>query len=461
MMKRLFPLLCVLTGMSLSVFSQADFEVANHKADPMTFVFDDNKHTVTGYIYSVLEKQTSCCGNDAMYLEVEYDNTGKVVNARTLTGKNDCYKQSVVDIVKSIRWTATGVASTKKVYFEVKPLVPCSGSPGENVYKPIAGASQPVAANTPPVNNTPPPPQPKPEPIKETPPPAPVAKVEPVKETPPPPAPVVKEEPKKEVPAEQPVAKVEPKKEEPPVAKAEPVKEVPVAKVEPKKEVPVEKKEEFLTESNEVADEWSEMYDLKESKNEPVVAQQSTAPANQTIPPPKKEVTLVKKPSPSPVSAPVAKSTTDPKTKVVIPPQASFPYMSSGDRKPDASHKESHINVTPANISSVSLAGDESDNSVMVRRRLRESGICGLATGLVEVTVDPTTGKVVKYSVVEGNSEKVKGALDAIAPQLSFVPQSGIRYNYITYFQFKTDIICEGEKRAPADLEAVKDYIIR
>ena len=116
---RIFTILFLLvTGLITSVTAQGGVDIASARANPRTFIFDDGRHTVHGYIYKQLE-QTSCCGNDAIYLEVKYDASGSVTSAKTLTGKNDCYKKSVTDIVKNVRWDATGASGSKTIYFEV------------------------------------------------------------------------------------------------------------------------------------------------------------------------------------------------------------------------------------------------------------------------------------------------------------------------------------------------------
>lgn len=143
--------ICALGVASLPVFAQ-QFDVTKVQADPTTFIFDDGKHTVQQYIYEQLETKSKCCGNDAIYLEVKIDPTGSVLSAKSLTGKNDCYKNSVVDIVRGIRWNTATIKTAKAVYFELKPLIACRGNPDDNTYAPIplpGGAT----ASTPTPNN--------------------------------------------------------------------------------------------------------------------------------------------------------------------------------------------------------------------------------------------------------------------------------------------------------------------
>ncbi len=110
-------------GLVLPAFAQID--VTQLTADTKTFIFDDDKNTVKNYIYQELEMKTSCCGDARIYLEVKIAPSGYVLSAKTLTGKNDCYKQSAIDIVKNIKWDAAGFQGPKSVYFEIKPEIEC------------------------------------------------------------------------------------------------------------------------------------------------------------------------------------------------------------------------------------------------------------------------------------------------------------------------------------------------
>lgn len=122
-MKLRLLLLSLSLGLVLPAFSQID--VTQLTADTKTFIFDDDKNTVKNYIYEELQAKTSCCGAARIYLEVKIAPSGYVLSAKTLTGKNDCYKKSAIDIVKNIKWNAAGFQGPKSVYFEIKPEVDC------------------------------------------------------------------------------------------------------------------------------------------------------------------------------------------------------------------------------------------------------------------------------------------------------------------------------------------------
>ncbi len=114
----------IIVLMSMPTWAQ-EVDVTTVLADTKTFIFDNGESTVKGYVYAVLEAETNCCGDDRIYLEVKIDPSGYVLSAKPLTGSNDCFKQSAVDIVKNIRWDAAEFKGPKSVYFEIKPNVEC------------------------------------------------------------------------------------------------------------------------------------------------------------------------------------------------------------------------------------------------------------------------------------------------------------------------------------------------
>lgn len=119
-MKRLLFLVSLFVS-TLSLLQAQD--VTKLTADTKTFLFSDGVSTVKNYIYNRLEAQTACCGSDRIYLEVKLDPSGYVLSVKALTGKNECFKESVIDIVKNIKWDASDFKGTKSIYFEVKPEI--------------------------------------------------------------------------------------------------------------------------------------------------------------------------------------------------------------------------------------------------------------------------------------------------------------------------------------------------
>ena len=206
-MKRRLLLLALILGISLPSFTQTEVDVTKLVADTKTFIFDNNKNTVKGYIYDQLKEVTNCCGNDRIYLEVKIDPTGYVLQVKTLTGKNDCFKKSAIDIVKNVKWDAGDFKGPKSVYFEIKPNIDCEAD-RENTYAQVEvfnneilspGGSGNAPRKTEPIasNNTPKP-SPTPTPVKTNP--TPTKEDPPVKTEKPKLDPIVTREPAKATP---------------------------------------------------------------------------------------------------------------------------------------------------------------------------------------------------------------------------------------------------------------------
>ena len=388
----------------------AQVDIANARANPKTFIFDDDKHTVHGYIYNTLKEKTACCGNDAIYLEVKFDQSGIVTSAKTLTGKNDCYKKSIVDIVQNVKWDATGVTGTKTIYFEVKPIIPCSGSPGENVYKAI-GREGGVASVT-------------------------KTEVTPVV------TPVVKE---KEGSADVAIntGNKENKELDVAVEEKQPVKEVPV------KEVKKEVEESFLSDDEPGK---TEKQPVKEVVAEVKPVKETVKPVKETVAP------VAVKTNPAPIAS-TAK--VKPGGPIKLPPQEDIKYVSNGDVKPDASHNTTWVN-TDVNTNSKNIEvkyADEGTFAVNLRTALRKSGFCGLAHATVELETDPSSGRVVNSRVLATNDPKVAELVPGVIKELKFRPLTGAANRFV-YTEFKTEIVCEGQK-PKYNLDQVEDFLVK
>ncbi len=132
-LRRLLYGLCLLSiTLPSGILAQSTVDVTALTADTKTFIFSDNKNTVKNYIYEELKAKTQCTGTDRIYLEVKIAPSGYVLDAKTLTGKNDCFKKSAIDIVKNIKWDAASFKGPKSVYFEIKPEV--DGEGRDNTY---------------------------------------------------------------------------------------------------------------------------------------------------------------------------------------------------------------------------------------------------------------------------------------------------------------------------------------
>jgi hypothetical protein len=398
---RIAALLLVFTGLSIgSSFAQGSLDISGLKADPKTFIFNDGKRTVNGYIYSMLEQETSCCGNDAIYLEVKYDAAGIVTSVKALTGRNDCYKKSIADIVKNVVWDAS-VSKASAIYFEVKPVIPCSGSPGENVYKPLSGAT-PVASSDP-----------------------------------------------KGLSGDQNGSGNNGSEVKEPVK--EPVKEEVVEVVEEPVKEPIKETEEVVEEVVEV---------VKEPVKTPVKEPVKSANEDEFLSETESGNTL---PSARTTSTPP--STGQPKKTAAtaqVPKQMDIKYTSPGDRRPEESHNQTHWNGSPGSSTEVKkaeYADGENQIAINLKQQIRKSGFCGLAQALIEVEVDPA-GNIVNHRVMAANNEQVSKFMPDAISTVKFAPKPGLRRNYFAYVQFKTDIICDGmDRNNRPSLDAVPDIL--
>lgn len=405
-----FALLIACLGLNTNLFGQG-LDLSSVTASPKTFIFSNGKSTVPGYIYSTLETESSCCGNDAVYLEVKFGADGIVTSAKTLTGKNDCYKNSVVDIVKRVRWDATGVNGSKTIYFEVKPIIPCTGTPSENTYVALSSGNGAVAS-TPPV---------KEESSVVT-----SGTSDPI---------VMVEEPVEEVeeflvdPIDE-IEEVVEVVEEPIEVIEEPIEEV-VEVVEEVEEVvaaiPVAT-DDFLSDGG------SSDNSSNSSKNNTPSVNTSGAVTGITAP-----TVAVKYSGP-----------------VKIPAQAKLNYMSKGDRKPDPSHADTHDNLPGERFTNPQYQEGENQLAIHIRQQLRKTGYCGLAQAAFELTIDPA-GNVVETRVLAVNNEKVNEIIPGIVSAVKF-KATGYRSNYRSIHQFKTVLVC-GDKEMKINLDNIPNII--
>ncbi|MCS7153632.1 MAG: hypothetical protein NZ989_06780, partial [Bacteroidia bacterium] len=142
-------------------------DLSRQRVDPLTFTFEDGRTTLADYVLSQIRQHSTCCGVDNIYVEIRITPEGNVENVRAMTGRNDCYKQSLRDILLPVRWKVENFRTTRPIYYELRFSEECKGTTADNVYKPIPA---PVAASTPPSQPPAPAPSPKPEtPKKEEP----------------------------------------------------------------------------------------------------------------------------------------------------------------------------------------------------------------------------------------------------------------------------------------------------
>jgi hypothetical protein len=146
-----------MVALRLSAQTAASVDLSKQVADPVSLYFDDAKKTsVKEFLYAMLESKTSCCGNDAVYMEVKIAPDGTVESARSLTGRNPCIRSSAVDIIKMVKWNNANIKATKAIYFDIKPSRPCSGQPTDNQYVQLGGGTTtPATADAAPADTKP------------------------------------------------------------------------------------------------------------------------------------------------------------------------------------------------------------------------------------------------------------------------------------------------------------------
>ncbi len=112
--------------------AQSGFDVTKVVADPNTRVFSDGKTTVESYLVSALETQTACCGQDNVYLQVKFDGEGCVTSVRALSGKNECMKKSIEDLLRYVKWIVEDPSKPRPAIFPVKIDIACNPQKDNN-----------------------------------------------------------------------------------------------------------------------------------------------------------------------------------------------------------------------------------------------------------------------------------------------------------------------------------------
>ena len=502
MLLRLSAFILIITALCTNLQGQDGFDITKELADPQKYIFTDGKTTVQGYIYSRLEQATACCGNDDIYIEVTIDPTGFVVDAKALTGKSECYKLSIVDIVRNIKWVNNDIKSQRKIFFPVKPLKACTGADGENVYSPI-----PVTNN--PINN-------KPQAATASTP----AKVETLadnnatneyaqreRER------LEREEAQNKAreEAERLAAEDAKRKSDDVVAMdAEPEPEsksdetpAPVAINAEEEAVDEEYLNRYTLESEEerLAREAAEAKALKEEEarlKAELEADVKSKAQSQAALKAKKEAEARNKKSSneqelrSRIEAELreklraeleaelnsaskgnanneeeaaeeedSEAPEKPSLKTPKPQPNAFTkypgYVSTGEKTPDASHRGSHVNAKVPQFNTPQFI-EQSGAALFIKNKLKENGICGLAQSVAEVAVD-RSGNVTSHRIFKSNTEQVSTLMPSILNGMKFKPET-ISYNgQLVYIEFKADIFCPSTPTKGIDLDQVENYL--
>lgn len=110
------------------------------KVNPNTFQFADGNHSVVGYMNAMMQTGYRCVGNDRIYLEMKTDETGRVTSAKTLTGKNPCYRLAIEETAQTLQFDLSLLTSPRdRLYVDVGVNISPNGKEGENMFASLAG----------------------------------------------------------------------------------------------------------------------------------------------------------------------------------------------------------------------------------------------------------------------------------------------------------------------------------
>jgi hypothetical protein len=74
-------------------------------ADPASLVFKDGKHTVQGYVSSLIKKYSPCTGPSTLQVKIKFDpQTGRTDYVRLIGQGGHCYDRQVTEVVRELFW---------------------------------------------------------------------------------------------------------------------------------------------------------------------------------------------------------------------------------------------------------------------------------------------------------------------------------------------------------------------
>ncbi len=379
-------------------------DITKYRVDPTSFLFEDGRTKLSDYVTAQLQMHSTCCGIDAIYVELRITPEGTLESARALTGQNNCYKKSVIDILLPLRWKAEGFQGTRTMYYEFRFSLECKGAEQDNVYTPIPTPGAPVASGTVPASEqSQPVERPKPqEPSESAPKPIPATPSLPGQT---PPKPTVEAPPS---PPPQPKPKPQP---------PAPKEKAPPAQTEPSSP-PVASREES--------------------------ARKGYQPGT---PPP----TEPGKPRPPAVVGPLPSDSTPKPLKVQIPPK----YQSTGEKRPPEEHLRSYVNTTGPRYNEPDYINGPIAKALYLKKAYRDVGACGLVHVLLEIAIDQN-GQVRGYRILGANSPKVAEVTPKVLRDLRYKP---VPLPMVFYTEFKIDVDCQSD-RPPQRVDTVPDYLV-
>lgn len=388
-------------GLLVAITFAQPVDITRQRIDPLTFTFEDGRTTVSDYVLAQLRQHALCCGVDNIYVELRITPEGTVESVRAMTGRNDCYKQSVRDILLPTRWKVENFRTTRPIYYELRFSEECKGTPEDNVYKPIPAPAGAIA------QTPPPPPPPKEEPKKEEP--KPIALTPSVPGTTPP-----ADKPQDPY-AEQPVTEAPtPKKPQPPVSETRPT---PKPKPRPEAEV-----------------------------QEPT--RLSDQPARKGFQPGKEPPKEAQPPNPPAVVGRLPDSLAE--LTVKTPKK----YQSTGEKRPPSDHIDSYVNTAGPRYSEPDYINGPVAKALYLKQEYRKRGVCGLVHVLMEVAID-AQGNVRGYRILRANRPDVEIATPQVLAGMKYKP---VPLPMVFYTEFKIDVDCESDQQK-VRLDTIPDFL--
>jgi len=380
-------------------------DITRYRVDPATFLFEDGRTRLADYVTTQIQAHSNCCGPDRVYVELRIKPDGNLESARSLTGQNNCYKKSIIDVLLPLKWKAEGFQGTRTLYYEFQFSIECKGTENDNVYVPIAPPGAVVASATEPS-------RPADSPRPQEPP-----RAEPKSPEPP----TSSEETPKPIPATPPLPGQTPPKSEsqvpPPAPKPAPKEQTPPAPKEPPSPP-----------------------DTPEEK-----------PARKGYQPGPPPPTEPGKPRPPAVVGDLPADSVPKPLQVQIPKK----YQSTGEKRPAEGHISSYVNTTGPRYTEPDYINGPVAKALYLKKAYRDAGVCGLVHVLLEIAIDPN-GQIRGYRILAANTPKAAEVTPKVLQGLRYKP---VPLPMVFYTEFKIDVDCQSD-RPPQRLDTIPDYLV-
>lgn len=408
-------ILALLFGAGLLVAQPVD--PTKYRVDPSTFLFEDGRTTLTDYVLAQLQAHSTCCGQDGIYVELKVTPEGTLESVRPMTGRNDCYKKSIQDILRPLRFKAEGFQTTRTLYYEFRLARECQGTAEDNVYKPIPapGGVAPTPA----------------EPPKE------VAKAEPPKAEPTQPKPS------------------EPSKTQTPSASGEsptPIAATPsLSQTKEPASPPALEPTETKRKAESTQPSPSELSTPKKKSGRSAPSTPSEGTARKGgyqpgAPPPDQPG----EPRPPAVVGPLPADSVPKPLPVNVPKK----YASTGEKRPPESHVTSYVNTSGPRYTEPDYINGAVAKALYLKKAYRDLGACGLVHVLLEVAIDQN-GQIRGYRILGANTDLVAKVTPQVLQGMRYKP---VPLPMVFYTEFKIDVDCNSDQRKQ-NLDSIPDYL--